>query len=69
MNLTRYPEQMRENVRKFDVKRATDSWNKIRDLRHTHIQYLLQQNCFGTGEDETIQREETCDDMLGACPC
>ena len=32
MNLTRYPEQMGENVRKFDVKRSTDSWNKIRDL-------------------------------------
>ena len=31
MNLTRYPEQMRENVRKFDVKKAKDSWNKIRD--------------------------------------
>ena len=58
MNLTRYPEQMRENVRKFDMKRARDSWNKIRDLRHTVIQYLLQQNRFGTGEDETIQREE-----------
>ena len=38
MNLTRYPEQMRENVRKFEVKRSTDSWNKIRDLRHTLIQ-------------------------------
>ena len=25
MNLTRYPEQMRENVRKFDVKRSTDA--------------------------------------------
>ena len=25
MNLTRYPEQMRENVRKLDVKRSTDS--------------------------------------------
>ena len=32
MNLTRYPEQMREIVRKFDVKRPTDSWTKIRDL-------------------------------------
>ena len=29
MNLTRYPEQMKENVRKFDVKRSTDFWNKI----------------------------------------
>ena len=58
MNLTRYPEQMRENVTKFDLKRSTDSWNKIRDLRHTFIQYLLQQNRFGTGDDEIIQREE-----------
>ena len=58
MNLTRYPEQMRENIRRFDVKRPTDSWTKIRDLRHTRIQYLLQQNRFGTGEDETIEKEE-----------
>ena len=58
MNLTRYPEQMRENVRKFGMKRSTDSWNKIRDLRPTLVQCLLQQNRFGTGEDETIQREE-----------
>ena len=58
MKLTRYPEQMRRKVRKLDVKKATDSWNKIRDLRHSLIQYLLQQNRFGTGEDETIEREE-----------
>ena len=44
MNLKRYPEQMREIVRKFDVKKATDCWNKLSDLRHTLIQYLLQQN-------------------------
>ena len=68
MNLTRYPEQMRENVRKFDVKRATDSWNKIRDLRHTLIQYLLQQNRFGTGEDETIQREGGVRRHVGGMP-
>ena len=41
MNLTRYHEQMRENVRRFEVKLPTDSWTKIRDLRHTLIQYLL----------------------------
>ena len=58
MNLTGYLEQMRDNVRRFDVKQPTDSWTKIRDLRHTLIQYLLQQNRFGIGEDETIQREE-----------
>ena len=40
------------------MKRSTDSWNKIRYLRHTLIRYLLQQNRFGKGEDETIQREE-----------
>ena len=64
----RYPEQMRENVRKFDVKRSTDSWNKIGDLRHTLIQYLLQQNRFGTGEDETIQREEDVRRHAGGMP-
>ena len=68
MNLTRYPEQKRENVRKFDVKRATDSWNKIKDLRQTLIQYLLQQNRFGTGEDETIQREEDVRQHVGGMP-
>ena len=68
MNLSHYPEQMRENVRNFDVKRATDSWNKIRDLRYTLIQYLLQQNRFGTREDETIQREEDMPRFVGCMP-
>ena len=69
MNLTRYPEQMRENVRKFDVKRATDSGNKIRDLRHTLIQYLLQQNRFEQERIKQSRGRRTCDKMLGACPC
>ena len=68
MNLSRYPEQMKENVRKIDVERYTDSWNKIRDLRHTLIQYLLQQNRFGTGEDETIEREEDVRRHAGGMP-
>ena len=63
MKLTRYPEQMRENV-----KKATDSWNKIRDLRHTFIQFLLHQNRFGTGEDETIEREEDVRRHVGGMP-
>ena len=37
MNLTRYQEQMSKNVKKFDMNRSTDSWNKIRDMR-----YLIQ---------------------------
>ena len=64
MKLTRYPQQQMI----VDVKKATDSWNKIRDLRHTLIQYLLQQNCFGTGEDETIEREEDVRRHVGGLP-
>ena len=64
MKLTRYPEQMRENVKKFDVKKATDSWNKI----HTLILYLLHQNRFGTGENETIEREEDVRRHVGGIP-
>ena len=68
MNLTRYPEQMRENVGRFYLKRSTVSWTNIRDLRHTLIQYLLQQNRFGTGEDETIQKEEDVRCHAGSMP-
>ena len=60
MKLTRYPEQMIENVKKFDVKKATDSWKKIRDLRNTLIQYLLQQNRFGTGEKKLPKSGDYC---------
>ena len=59
---------MTEDVRKLDVKRSTDSWKKIRDLRYTLIQYLLQQNRFGTGEDETIQREKDVRRHAGGMP-
>ena len=58
----------RERVRNLDMKKSTDSWNKIRDLRHTLIQYLLQQNRFGTGEDETIEREEDVRRHVGGMP-
>ena len=68
MKLIRYPEQMIKNVKKFDEKKATDTWNKIRDLRHTLIQYLLHQNRFGTGEDETIEREEDVRRHVGGMP-
>ena len=68
MNLTRYPEQMEENVKKIDMKRSTDSWTKIGDLRHIHIQYLLQQIRFGTGKDETIEKEEDVRRHAGGMP-
>ena len=50
------------------MKKFPDSWNKIRDLRHALIQYLLQQNRFGTGEDETIEREEDVRRHVGGMP-
>ena len=58
----------RERVRNLDMEKSTDSWNKIRDLRHTLIQYLVQQNRFGTGEDETIEREEDVRRNVGGMP-
>ena len=68
MKGTRCSEQMRERVRNLDMKKSTDSWNKIRDLRHTLIQYLLEQNRFGTGEDEAIEREEDVRRHVGGMP-
>ena len=67
MNLTRYPEQMRENTRKLDVKRATDSWNKIRDMliSRTYCSRIAL-------EQERMKQSrgrKTCDDMFGACSC
>ena len=58
----------RERVRILDLKKSMDSWNKIRDLRHTLIHYVLQQNRFGTGEDQTIEREEDVRRHNGSMP-
>ena len=66
MNLTRYTEQMRENVRKFDVKRSTASWNKIRDL----LQLLSSTSCSRIAMEQEMRKRfrgrKTCDIMLGA---
>ena len=50
-------------MKKFDLKNSTASWTKLRDLRHTHFQYLLQQNHFGTGRQDNRKKKEktTCD--------
>ena len=40
------------------MKKSTDSWIEVGDLRHTLIQYRLQQNRFGRGEDKSIEKEE-----------
>ena len=68
ITLTRYPEQMRECLTKFDLQRATASWIKMRDLRHTLIHFLLQQNLLGAGKDETIQRKEDVRRHAGGMP-
>ena len=66
MNLTRHPEQMTGNVKKFDMKKSMDSWTKVSDLRHVLIQYLLQQNRFG--EDKTIEKEKDVRRHAGGMP-
>ena len=50
------------------MKKTTDSWNKIRDVRQSLIQYLLKQNRFGTREDEAIEREEDLRRHVGGLP-
>ena len=69
MILTRYPEQMRENVWKFDVKRATDSWNKIQDKRFVTYSYPVPPAALEQERMKQSRGRKTCDDMLGACPC
>ena len=51
-------EQMRENVKKFDLQRATAFWTNMRDPGDTLTQYLLQQSDFEAGEDEIIKKDE-----------
>ena len=45
MTLTRYHKQMRTDSKMFEMKKATVSWTKMLDLRHTLIQQLLQRTC------------------------
>ena len=59
---------MRENVKKVDMKKSTASRTKVRDSRHTLIQYLLQLNHFGTGKDVTMEREEDRRNYVGGMP-
>ena len=55
-------------MEKFDRKKYTASKTKLRDLIYTLIQYLLQQNRFGTGEDKTIEREEDVPSYVEGMP-
>ena len=66
--VTRYPEQMRENLESLDMKNSTASWTKMRHLRHTMIQFQLQQNRFGTGEYKTKEKEEDLRRYVGGMP-
>ena len=45
-------------MKKVDMKKSTASRTKVRDSRNNLIQYVLQQNRFGTGKDETMKRED-----------
>ena len=59
MTLNRYPKsQLRESTNKFELNSGTAFCPKLKYLSQTLIQHLWQQNCFGTVEDKTIEREE-----------
>ena len=69
MNLTHYPEQMRENVRRFDVKRTRGP-----GLRQEICDILLSNTSYSriALEHERMRQSrvrKTGDVMLGACPC
>ena len=53
--LPRANERKRKEVQ---FEKFHGSCTKVRDLRRTLIQYLLQQNHFRTGEDKMIEKEE-----------
>ena len=61
MTLTRYPKQMRENVKQFDMKTSTDSWTKMRDLRQKLIVLVLE-------KIRQYKERNTGDVMWEACP-
>ena len=73
MNLTRNPEQMSENVWRFDVKRPTDSWTKNLSYPIPPDTLLSNTSCSRIAlEQERMKRfrgRKTCDVMLGICPC
>ena len=51
------PEHLREKVKKVWHEECHSFMAKMRDLRHTLIQYLMQRNRFGAGEEKKIERE------------
>ena len=55
-------------MKKFVRKRSIVSCTIVPDLRHTLVQYLLQQNRFRTGEDKTIEGEEDVRHYVGVMP-
>ena len=59
---------MRENMKKFEMKRFTDSWTKVRELGHTMIQLLIQQNRFGAEKYMTIKKEYDVRRHAGGMP-
>ena len=69
ITLTRYPKQMRQNGKKFDMRRAKASWIKMRDLRHTLIQYLFSKIVSTEEKIKHSEEKRTCDIMWEACTC
>ena len=67
ITLRKFPEKMLKNVKKLDLQRAAAYWTKLRDLRQTSIQFLLQKNPFRMGENEKMERDENIAAKWEAC--
>ena len=52
-------------MKKLDMKRSMTSWPKMRDQRHTLIQYLIHEKHFGTGDDKTIEKKRGSATLCG----
>ena len=51
------------------MKKSTDWWNKIRDLRHTLIQISYSKIALEREKIILSKEKRMLDDMSGACPC
>ena len=63
--LLRYPEQLQGPSREFKAQLETASLRKMKDWRTLLLQYLLQQNRSGTGEDKVATDASECGQYCG----
>ena len=63
--LLRYPEQLQGASREFNAQLETALFRKMKNWRILLLQYLLQQNRSGTGEDKVARGASECKQYCG----